>query len=1136
LRRARRKYTAEDILRIISVALELPEPELRFDGRPLDDYRSQTYPGTFYVDNGVCDFDAKPFNNAPGPRLRGIGHRTLSKPELERAPKVYFPQSDTRRSELDYVNFYDPKYREAILRYRLRYAEMYGFPPSVTEIRWYIEDLEMGMFEYDPQSFDDTDVEWWWRDYYENEGLMDIFYFNQSADQINFPPQFYKGLQLDQKLVDKYMALKYEYDYYYSAPNPALLGPRPREDLFQQALESDPIPQYPDITAYGTLEHPNLNVTPVPTPTPVTLPPGTSPPVTSAPTFLRSLAPVPAPRSLRYQPQAQESLHAEKIESTHDQQQIMTFSDDTNDWVESIIHAKDDSFYAADTGDVSLADFFSRPIKIAQYPWAVNATTFYQQIDPWTLFFNNPRVINRIVNYKNLRCNLNIKIVLNGSQFHFGRLMASYNPLPTLDDFSKNRGIAPYSIVDLIEASQRPHLYLDPCTSQGGTMELPYFYYNNSLEITLGEWNVMGQLTLQQLSPLKHCQGVVDDVTVSVFAWASEVVLSSPTCLGPGALAAQSRDEYSGGVISKPAAILASIAGKLRSVPYIGPYAHAAQIGAEGVGAVAKIFGYCKPNVVTDPIMNKPELVTTLANTNRSDAISKLTFDIKSNVTVDPRTTGLGPIDEMTISSIATRESYLTSFPWTIAALPEQLLFNIVVTPSIWNIAASTAGGGSTELHVLPCAFASLPFRYWRGTLRYRFQVVCSSFHKGRLRFVYDPIQQDPAVPIAEYNTNMSHVVDIALENDFILEVGWNSNYTHLQCSTVGSLLPTTMWNALAQVNGIAGFTNGVLSCYVMSQLTSSGIGTNNDISVNVFVSAGEDFEVFDPVERAMQSYAYFPQSHTVQGHSEQSNHTVTRNMEDASRDAPEGAVVLRTFGNKLQVTDSVGIVCHGDPVVSIRNLIKRYTFHETFAPTATGLLNFTVNTPAFPKYKGTAPGAIHLKGALAYNYTHMTPLNYFAPAFAGRRGSIRNKIVLITQNASTIGSYGRLTRSITQAHLLTNTIMPVTTVATYGASMKVRLNTTTSGWAGSSLSPLAQEPVIEGEIPYHNRFRFTPSRFANNTTLENFSQGMTMEAMLPVNISTPTYFDRYVAAGDDYSLFWFISVPVMYYNFLGFT
>lgn len=85
--------------------------------------------------------------------------------------------------------------------------------------------------------------------------------------------------------------------------------------------------------------------------------------------------------------------------------------------------------------DATLDNFFSRPLKLKELQWNVGSPLLEPEFNPWSLYFENKRVINRINNYKLLRCKLHLKFVINGTQFHYGRLMASYRPHPVSDNF-----------------------------------------------------------------------------------------------------------------------------------------------------------------------------------------------------------------------------------------------------------------------------------------------------------------------------------------------------------------------------------------------------------------------------------------------------------------------------------------------------------------------------------------------------------------------------------------------------------------------------------------------------------------------------------------------------------------------------
>lgn len=118
-----------------------------------------------------------------------------------------------------------------------------------------------------------------------------------------------------------------------------------------------------------------------------------------------------------------------------------------------------------------MQNFFSRPIKIAEQEWATSTTLGFD-IDPWGLYFSNPRVINRLANFNLLRAKLHVKVVINGNGFQYGRAMVSYLPFDVFDSLSSNAALLRE---DLVQASQQPRIFLDPTTSQGGEMILPFF-------------------------------------------------------------------------------------------------------------------------------------------------------------------------------------------------------------------------------------------------------------------------------------------------------------------------------------------------------------------------------------------------------------------------------------------------------------------------------------------------------------------------------------------------------------------------------------------------------------------------------------------------------------------------------------
>lgn len=336
--------------------------------------------------------------------------------------------------------------------------------------------------------------------------------------------------------------------------------------------------------------------------------------------------------------------------SKEEKTEILSFKDQNAAYTYAVESQPDPTFGMADMGDDHLGNFFSRPLNIASFDWSTSVADFYEEFNPWTLYFENPRVINRINNFYMLRSKLHVKILINGNGFHYGKLLVNYTPLSTNDQLTLDRGLIE---TDNIAASQRPHIYLDPTNSTGGDMILPFVYPLNGVSIPLADWRDLGVMSIRKLNRLKHANGATDTVTISVFAWAEDITLSVPTNADSVALSGQcayekldcQADEYGTGPISRPAAITANWMGKLRNAPVIGLYARATELAASAVSGIAQIFGYSRPAILNDIVPYRPAYVGNMVNTNMPDSTTKLSIDAKQEVTIDPRTMGLAGTD-----------------------------------------------------------------------------------------------------------------------------------------------------------------------------------------------------------------------------------------------------------------------------------------------------------------------------------------------------------------------------------------------------------------------------------------------------------------------------------------------------------
>jgi len=859
----------------------------------------------------------------------------------------------------------------------------------------------------------------------------------------------------------------------------------------------------------------------------------------------------------KFEPQGDVSseIPSGTLASGDEREQNVQFNDAHPGFVDSRGVVNDPLRTNLDDSAISLENFFKRPLKIASVNWTQGGTFTGLTIDPWDLYFTDSRVINRIANFKLMKANLVLKFVLNGNSFFYGRLLISYRPLLALDTIDQYiLGDESYQVL----ASQRPHLYLNPTISQGGMMKLPFFTPLNMLDIVAEDWKQMGKLDIDAPVTLKHANGAAGSVTLSVFCWAEDIHLTGLTQRNPTDIVPQGMEET--GIISKPASIVAKTAALFKQVPMISSFATATEIGARAISTMAALFGYSKP-VHSDICPLQPLTRQSMAVCDGRENIVKLTVDSCNELTIDPLVASLDANDELTIASIAMRESLLTKFTWGTALDAEALLFNIVVDPCVINQIGSL---GNTPMFMPAVAFATFPFEYWKGSLRYRFQVVSSGFHKGRIKIVYDPYgvpqTTGPTALEAEYNVAYTEIVDIAECNDFSITVGWGQSTPFRQHLNFPQN-PTTTYRSsngaqpalpvgLTSSNSI-GVGNGTLSVYVVNALTTPNSTVDNDIQVLVSVAACDDFEVAGPSDYYLKRMSPFPITTppanliAPQGAEEDILNMGTPVMDTNS---------IRYMGSNTVLDPLVNRIHMGEAVASFRQLLKRYNLHEAIAYPADDVTSMMVGMTRrmFPFLGGytTAPTTASTLITTGddttgnYVYANLILMQYLSLAYGGWRGSIRYAVDTTFNEVNVGGTTLPFHMSTWEVSRLGNiaernlseTVDNDTTFSrnfgfgtAYPNNRYVGIKNQSLGLAGSTRWNTVVNPLQSFEVPYYSKYRFCPARQGQKWTTKDVYQDSFSMVTTTAGTDAVSIAYKYVAAGEDFTLMFYLSPPILY-------
>lgn len=488
----------------------------------------------------------------------------------------------------------------------------------------------------------------------------------------------------------------------------------------------------------------------------------------------------------------------------------------------------DPSMKAAGQPDLSLSDFPMRPVKIAELVWSSSAWNF-DEINPWEELLSNPTVARKLANFKLMKAKLVLDFITNGSPYLSGRGMFYYNPLHTQDNFR------PSNVDDrLCRISQRPHIYIDPTNSSGGTIELPFIWPKNAVNIPNKEWQQLGVLNFIGISDLRHSNGETPYVNVTVMAHLENLELYQTTETTISEFQSESKK-----VVSRAATAVGNIAGQLASAPVIGPYARATEEVARTVGNIAQVLGFSKPNIGPGMGVVKTTKFGTLAPTNDYDTSTKLTLDCKNETTIDPAVTGLSSRTEMTLPEIVNKECLLTRLRWDITDDPDTELLRIPITPYIRSTFPD-----DNKIDLPPCAYMSTFFQHWRGTMEYEFDIICSKFHRGKLSVRVEPHGTSGR---NDYNVTEREIFDITETTQHGIAVGWSSDRNYLSISSEDKQ-PFTP-NESPNLD----YHNGVIVLSVSNNLQRPSETAETFVEILVRVRASKDMQFNIPHSRTLE-------------------------------------------------------------------------------------------------------------------------------------------------------------------------------------------------------------------------------------------------------------------------------------------
>ena len=770
---------------------------------------------------------------------------------------------------------------------------------------------------------------------------------------------------------------------------------------------------------------------------------------------------------------------------------------------ESPLEEKGDEDLYFETGQhnfLRIEDYLARPLEVATISVAPGADLTFQT-EIWDLFLDHPSIRAKIRNYAFIRGNMNVRIAVSGSPFHYSKFMVSYQPYAAYNEtlkYHESQFVGTGRFQALSYLSQSPNVgYLDVGDNQPLDMEFPFIcgqpmlrLYNDSpLIIPIGgsfqDAENLGKMYVMSINPVESASATPTSVSIFIYAWMTNVELGCPTgTVLTVETEADMGDERRTGPVEYYASKAAAGLDLMGQIPFLAPFTATASLVAKTAAGVASLFGFSKPSLISAPMRVKNQPFQNGAVTTGSDTTKKISLDPLQELPVDA-TVVATDLDDMALINIVRRESLFDTVSWLSTDTP--LVTSIWIAPVTPCISKRRFIVGTTyDIQPTPMQYVANCFDYWRGDITYRLEIVASQYHRGKLAIYFEPNVPQSAVIDTDLDVNKQYmkIIDIQDVHDIEFTVQWAFPKAWAKTST--GRVDVDLGEIGFGTNDWFEEANGYLAIVPFTALQSPD---GSDISINIYVKS--DNMCFNRL-RDIPS--------------------VIRPTTEA--DMPEQVILNPSSASMQHISE----MHFGEMPLSFRALLKRYDYQtEPYAASGasthnTILLRDDIYPAPRPNYSG-GTGRFNLYYYLRY-------------AYLGLRGGMKRRVGLIGDVSMSPLGY------------TTVTLMDENSTDLNTFSTQSDLFPTVPRTAGSVMYHTDTNGGVEFETPFYTNNLFllscsdelTPA--AEPTFVSTFTDRYSVSWPVELTgLSSDVYLQIAYAAGDDFSFMRFQGGPVYRYS-----
>jgi len=489
----------------------------------------------------------------------------------------------------------------------------------------------------------------------------------------------------------------------------------------------------------------------------------------------------------------------------------------------------------------TLKSFIERPYQVASFEWTSTNTGLIKVLDFPHLLFKIPSLFNKLVNFAYFRADIEVEFRVNATSFHYGKIMVCHRMYPYNACMPYNNSTAvDNEYANIFSMSSLNHVFISPTSSETTKITLPfclpqglYDLINwNQSDGAFKKYTCSNALYVCVAAPLRASSATVPDVEVAVFARFKNVILdgfcdaeivyrvpdTTDRITFTGINDFDGYTNMGGGHWRKKAPTLdlprvqaseADAKIKAGTVNAGSPSLGFADV-VKGVSTVIDLVGklgiadYPPSTGVIDRNTLKYDNYT---HTRGVDNTTVLAMTPDCHVDQGYKWMG-GTPEETELANIASRYALLFQGTITSADTAGTRYCCFPVNPVCrpYRIRVST-NYPKIRLANSPASYTALAFRYWRGSMKFKLQVVASKFHSCRLRVSWSPVLSTDVtrMSVLQGESNVvSHVFDVV--DDMEVEFRVPYLYHKLACQTLANFdkvgyVTITLVNSLTHPN-----------------------------------------------------------------------------------------------------------------------------------------------------------------------------------------------------------------------------------------------------------------------------------------------------------------------------------------------